>query len=263
MLLACPQAMFTAACRKCNAAKAASLDYLSLIWTLMADGLVFHKLPSSLSLAGAAIITAASLGAILWGLRAGQPGAGQDTSGAAAKPTPLEYKQEHYLGAAAGGKHSARALAAAYSDSTCEGEALPLIMTAEAQTQMEAAEAGTEKQGPAVQAAALSRIMLKTGADATGMAGRAVPAKLPLTGWLTDSSKSWQLGKEVEGEAAAAGGVPYAGSGGIVLEAVGAPQEALGAPEDALGVELQAVAAAPAATRTSSEKERALQAAGK
>lgn len=52
--------MFTVSMQNCPPARAAVMDYSSLLWTLAADAWVFHHLPSSLSLAGAGIIVGSS-----------------------------------------------------------------------------------------------------------------------------------------------------------------------------------------------------------
>ena len=55
------QVTFTYALQKANAASAAALDYTSLIWSLLADLIVFRHSPSHLSLFGAAVICASSV----------------------------------------------------------------------------------------------------------------------------------------------------------------------------------------------------------
>lgn len=241
--------MFTAAVRHCNASTAASLDYLSLLWTLLADALVFHKLPSSLSLCGAAVISAASLGAILWTARAGNPAGGQAAEGEA--PKPLQWKRQHYL---AGGS-SGGGPAAGLGSRTSEAEAVSLIKASRAAEAVAAKEAA---------AAAVNSRLEGSGTEAARVERHAAKLAL-LPDELSDSRKSWQLGTEVEMSPI------VADAAAVVLPAreSGGPRHRTsvhllaGSTDGALSVELLAVAPAPAGRRTSSEKERALAAAGK
>eukprot|EP00887_Chlorella_sp_A99_P006726 scaffold3.g6726.t1 len=59
------QILFTVAMQKTPAARAAMIDYSSLLFTLVADALVFGTYPTLLSLLGAGIIAASSLASVL------------------------------------------------------------------------------------------------------------------------------------------------------------------------------------------------------
>ena len=249
------QVSFTYAARKCNASTAASLDYLSMLWYLLADALVLGQLPSRLSLAGASLICGASLAALLWTARhpaADRAAAAEGPAAAAAAAAalrPLAYKRRHY-----GGVEAAHGCG---GDSS-EGEAVSLIAAAAA-SGPSFADAVAGKQASVAALAA-------GGADVgSGWPDRAGPKLASLPGTLTDSSKSWQLGTEVEAALAAS----------ATVSGATAHCQALGAASttDAATIELQielqelqmvvAGAAAPAAARTSSEKEATLRAAGK
>lgn len=240
--------MFTASVRHCNASTAASLDYLSLLWTLLADALVFRKLPSSLSMCGAAVISVASLGAILWTARAGSPVSAGGQVEEAELPQPQQWKQQHYLAGGGSGGCKPACLAGGSS----EVEAVSLLKAgaaAAAFAAKEAASAAAAAGGPEC-----------SGAKAAGMQTHA--AKLEqLPEELSDSRKSWQLGTEVEALAVVPAAAARRESGGprrrssVHLLAVSS--------DGAASVELLAVAAGPAGRRTSSEKELALAAAGK
>lgn len=56
----------TAALQRAKAAPAIAMSYLSVIWGLLADVLVFHDAPNSLSLLGAAIICGCSFAVAYW-----------------------------------------------------------------------------------------------------------------------------------------------------------------------------------------------------
>lgn len=218
----------------CNAATAASLDYASLGWTLAADTLVFHSLPSPLSLAGAAVIAAASLGSILWTGWAGQGKGRAPQDEAAAAARPQLWKLKHYLSPPAGSKGSS---AAACS----EDEAVSLI-----------AAGAVAERGAAALAAALAA---KEAACAVVQGGPGIGSDRHAgTLALSDSSKSGHLSQAV---AAAVGGAAEAASA-----ADGGPVAA-GTPDGTTSVEVQAVSPGPGGMRTSSEKEQALQAAGR
>ncbi|PRW59513.1 Permease of the drug metabolite transporter (DMT) superfamily [Chlorella sorokiniana] len=236
------QCMFTASVRHCNASTAASLDYLSLLWTLLADALVFRKLPSSLSLCGAAVISAASLGAILWTARAGSAaGAGGEVA-EQELPQPLQWKRQHYL--EAGGA------AGRVADGSSEVEAVSLLKASSAAAAIAAKEAAAAgalsgaAEGSGIAAAKLERHAAKLG-------------QLPEE--LSDSRKSWQLGTEVD--VAPVAPRPRRESGGPRRRS--SVHLLAGSTDGAASVELLTVAPGPAGRRTSSEKERALAAAGK
>lgn len=238
--------MFTASVRHCNASTAASLDYLSLLWTLLADAMVFHKLPSNLSMCGAAVISVASLGAILWTAHAGSPVGAGGQAAEAELPQPQQWKRQHYLAGCGSGGCGAARLAGGSS----EVEAVPLVKAGAAAAAIAAKEAAA--------AAAVAGGSDSSGAAAAGMQKHA--AKLgQLPEELTDSRKSWQLGTEVEAAVPAAAARRESGGprrrSSVHLLAVSS--------DGAASVELLAVAPGPAGRRTSSEKERALAAAGK
>lgn len=248
--------MFTASVRHCNASTAASLDYMSLLWTLLADALVFQKLPSSLSLCGAAVISVASLGAILWTARS----AGSAAGGQAAEaelPQPLQWKWQHYLaGGCSGGA------AAGLVDGTSEEEAVSLLRAGTAAAAIAAKEAA---------ALAAAGGVLDGSGDGAAMAERHAAKLALLPDELSDSRKSWQLGSEVEEATAAYPLAAYPLAAAVPLR----PRESSGprrsssvhllaaSSDGAASLELLAVAPGPAGRRTSSEKERALAAAGK
>ena len=210
------------------------------------------QLPSPLSIAGAVLISVTSLGSMCWSCRApaSAPAAAGD------HVATLEWKRQHYLAAGRGGSSS--------SD-----EAVSLLKAAAA-----AASTGgggsSDEEGQGLLTAAGSR---KKGEQGGAAGAGAVPsgvaqlAKLGLVGWLNDSSKSWRLGTEVEALAA----LPPQSAGAVQAGACsdGGNSPSAGGDDGAAaaqagGVELQVVStAAPAAMRTSSEKEAALLAAGK
>lgn len=271
--------MFTASMRKINAAKAASLDYLSLLYTLLADGLVFHKLPNGLSLAGAGVITAASLGSLLWAARA-PSGVGREpgSPAAAGAALPQEYKREFYLGSGSShgpGKHKRAAGAAGAlchgggsSSSSSEGEAVSLIKAVAAGAGWAEAERSAASRTASTAGLAggqdAGHVVVPAGASGADAGAAHAAAKLALASCLTDSSKSWRLGTELDAAAADA-----AAEG--CLKGMGNPDgctcgfSAAAGSGNCSGLpELQAVVAAVAAgTRTSTEKEQALAAAGK
>ena len=72
------------------------MDYVSMLYTLLADWLVLHKLPSGLSLAGAAIILAASLIPLVW----------RDSHGGSGGPQAQQPSQQGSSGAASGGEEA-------------------------------------------------------------------------------------------------------------------------------------------------------------
>lgn len=166
------QLSFTYAARKCNASTAATLDYLSLIWYLLADALVLGYLPSPVSLAGACLICAASLTAMLWTAR--HPASGAHTGeGAAAAATPLAYKRQHYGAAGVHGGSS-------------EGEAVSLVAAAAA------------SGASFADAVAAKQAAVKALAASAASPDRRAPKLGSLPDSLTDSGKSWQLGTEVD-----------------------------------------------------------------
>jgi hypothetical protein len=75
--LACPrlpQASSTVALKLVRVAPAAAVNYLSVVWALAADYLVFSHAPTPLSLAGAALVCGSTLGLMLWEARGGGKG---------------------------------------------------------------------------------------------------------------------------------------------------------------------------------------------
>lgn len=233
------QLSFTYAARKCNASTAATLDYLSLIWYLLADALVLGYLPSPVSLAGACLICAASLTAMLWTAR--HPASGAHTGeGAAAAATPLAYKRQHYGAAGVHGGSS-------------EGEAVSLVAAAAA------------SGASFADAVAAKQAAVKALAASAASPDRRAPKLGSLPDSLTDSGKSWQLGTEVD--AALGTCAPAAaGEAAMATSASTCPPLAAASTTDAASVELQElqlVGGTAVAMRTSSEKEAALRAAGK
>ena len=171
-------------------------------WTLLADATVFHALPSPLSLTGAGVIAAASLGALLWTARAGSAVGCAAARGTAEPPAPQHYQATHYGG---GGF------------------------------------AGAAGAGGSSLAEAVSLLRASAVADA-------VAAKQAALGGGEAGEAGWQLGTEVE---------PAPDAGPRRRASMHAAST-----DGAVSVELQ-VASAPVGRRTSSEKERALQRAGK
>lgn len=255
-------ATFTKAVQKCNASKAASLDFVQLIWALLSDGLVFRKLPNLLSLSGAGIITAASLGSMLWTFQ--HPSQAMAGEQGAAAACPQQYKRQYYLmgarsapKAGGGGKHrTGRGLLASSSEteavSLLKGEAGGSHLCWPQGSEEPASDSGAGNGGGG-QKGWLGGVSGNTDEHV---------AKLAVAGsYLTDSSKSWQLGTELETVLAAEAAAATAG--GSCCEGAGGRVGGGACSDSGACLELQAVGFGPAAMRTSTEKEQALVAAGK